>query len=123
MDWNDLRYVLALSRTGSLVAAAKALGVEHTTVARRIAAAERDLGVKLFSKSPDGHKTTPAGEQAVATALVVERAALALEAAVAGEDERPEGVVRVTTSEASCPSCCRTCRDSTRHIRPSGWRS
>ncbi|NLH82737.1 MAG: LysR family transcriptional regulator, partial [Phyllobacteriaceae bacterium] len=47
-DWDDLRVFLALVRAGSLSAAARALGVEHTTVARRIEGLERDLGVTLF---------------------------------------------------------------------------
>jgi DNA-binding transcriptional LysR family regulator len=103
MDWNDLRYVLALSRTSSLVAAARALGVEHTTVGRRIAAIERDLGVRLFSKTPEGHVPTAAGVRAIATAEAVERATQDLEAAIAGVDGKLEGVVRVTTSEGFLP--------------------
>ncbi|MFI5301494.1 MAG: LysR family transcriptional regulator [Polyangiales bacterium] len=103
MDWNDLRHVLALARGGSLVAAARALGVEHTTVGRRIAAIERDLGARLFAKTPDGHRLTPAGEQAFAAGEAMERVALGLEAAIAGRDGRPEGTVRVTTSEGFTP--------------------
>lgn len=103
MDWSDLKFVLALSRTGSLVAAARVLGVEHTTVSRRIAAVERDLGVRLFTKTPEGHRPTPAGERAIAAAETIERTVLDLEAAVAGGDERPVGIVRVTTTEGFFP--------------------
>ncbi len=103
MDWNDLRHVLALGRAGSLVAAARTLGVEHSTVSRRIAAIERDLGTKLFARMPERHRLTPAGERAFAAAETMERVVQGLEAAVAGGDERPEGTVRVTTSEGFAP--------------------
>jgi DNA-binding transcriptional LysR family regulator len=103
LDWNDLRHVLALARGGSLVAAARILGVEHTTVGRRIAAIERDLGAKLFARTPEGHRLTPAGERALAAAEAVEGIVHGLEAAIAGGDDRPEGTVRVTTSEGFTP--------------------
>lgn len=103
MDWNDLRYVLALGRGGSLVGAARALRVEHSTVSRRVAAIERDLGAKLFARTPDGHRLTEAGERAFAAGESVERLVQALEAAVAGGDAKPAGTVRVTTSEGFTP--------------------
>jgi DNA-binding transcriptional LysR family regulator len=103
MDWSDLRYVLALARSGSLVGAGRALGVEHTTVGRRIATLEKALGVRLFQHTPGSHQLTAAGERALAAAEVMERAICDLEAAIAGVDDRPEGVVRVTTSEGFTP--------------------
>jgi DNA-binding transcriptional LysR family regulator len=103
LDWNDLRYVLALGRGGSLVGAARALRVEHSTVSRRIGAIERDLGAKLFTRTPDGHRLTAAGERAFAAGESVERVVQALEAAVAGEDAKTGGTVRVTTSEGFTP--------------------
>lgn len=99
MEWGDLRYVLALADAGSMVAAARALGVEHTTVSRRIAALERDLGVRLFVRTPDGQHPTSAGEAAIATGRVLQRSILELETAIAGTDDRPSGTVRLTTSE------------------------
>lgn len=103
MNWDDLRHVLALSRTGSLVAAGRLLGVEHTTVGRRITSLEQDLGARLFSKTPDGHRPTSAGLQVISTAESVESAMLAMQAAVTGEDDRREGIVRLTTSEGFLP--------------------
>jgi DNA-binding transcriptional LysR family regulator len=99
MEWSDLRYVVALADAGSMVAAARTLGVEHTTVSRRIAALERDLGVRLFMRTPDGQGPTSAGEAAIATGRVLQRAILELESAIAGTDARPSGTVRLTTSE------------------------
>ncbi len=103
MDWNDLRFVLALGREGSLVGAARALRVEHSTVSRRITAIERDLGAKLFARTPDGHRLSEAGKRAFAAGESVEREVQALEAAVAGGDAKPQGTVRVTTSEGFTP--------------------
>lgn len=103
MEWGDLRYVLALADAGSMVAAARALGVEHTTVSRRIAALERDLGVRLFMRTPDGQRPTSAGEAAIATGRALQRSIAELETAIAGTDDRPSGTVRLTTSEGFVP--------------------
>lgn len=99
MEWSDLRYVVAIGDTGSMVAAARALGVEHTTVSRRIAALEHDLGVRLFMRTPDGQRPTSAGEAAIATGRALQRSIQELETAIAGADSRPAGTVRLTTSE------------------------
>ena len=63
MNWNDLRYFLELSRNGRLLSAASRLGVNHTTVSRRIAALEDALGVKLFEQDESGFHLTTAGER------------------------------------------------------------
>src|SRR5258708_26795911 len=60
-DWSDVRYFLELSRAGTLVSAARRLRVDYTTVGRRLAALERDLDAKLFSRTPDGLALTEAG--------------------------------------------------------------
>jgi DNA-binding transcriptional LysR family regulator len=99
-DWNDLRYFLAVSRAGSLAGAARSLGVRHTTVGRRIEALEAALAASLFTRTPDGFILTESGTAIMPFAEQAERAADAVERRVAGGDERVEGVVRVTTSEA-----------------------
>lgn len=99
MEWGDLRYVVALADAGSMVAAARALGVEHTTVSRRIAALERDLGARLFVRTPEGQRPTSAGEAAIATGRALHRSILELQSTIAGADDRPSGTVRLTTSE------------------------
>mgnify|MGYP000485206978 CR=1 FL=1 len=103
MEWGDFRYVLALAEAGSMVAAARALGVEHTTVSRRIAALERDLGVRLFVRTPEGQRPTSAGEAAIATGRALRQSILDLETAIAGTDDRPSGTVRLTTTEGFFP--------------------
>lgn len=68
MDWNDLRYVPAVSREGTLAAAARRMRVDQTTVARRLAEAERGLGARLFERIDGGLRPTRAGEAAIAQA-------------------------------------------------------
>jgi len=71
-DWNDLRYFLAVTTAGSLSAAARALGVEHTTVSRRIEALERVLSVRLFDRFARGWTLTEAGKALLPQAQRVE---------------------------------------------------
>jgi DNA-binding transcriptional LysR family regulator len=99
LDWNDLRYFLAVCRAGTLMGAARSLGVRHSTVGRRVDALEGALGVSLFVRTPDGFLLTEAGNEIVPFAEEAERAAAAIERRVAGGDTRVEGVVRVATSE------------------------
>ena len=58
LDWNDLRYFLAVCRAGTLVGAARSLHVRHSTVGRRVEALEAALGVSLFMRAPDGFAAT-----------------------------------------------------------------
>ena len=72
MNWDDLRFFLALSREGSVSRAGKALGVNHTTVARRIGALEDQLGTRLFDRMADGYEMTQAAENMYEHALRIE---------------------------------------------------
>ena len=96
VDWNDVRYFLALSRLGSVRAAAAALGVSHSTVGRRVEALEIQLAARLFDRSRDGFTLTRAGEMMVPGAERVEREMAALELELTGQDERLAGQVRIT---------------------------
>lgn len=97
LDWNGLRHVLALARTGSYAAAARRLGLDATTVARRIRAIETGLDARLFERGPDGaQRPTQAGEIAVARAEAIEAEIGGLTAAVRGTDTAAAGTVRVT---------------------------
>jgi DNA-binding transcriptional LysR family regulator len=78
IDWEDVRFFAALVRHGSLSAAARALTVKHTTVARRIAALEQELGTTLFKRRPTGYELTAAGRSALEAADAMESAASAL---------------------------------------------
>ncbi len=100
LDWNDLRFFLAVCRVGTLASAARDLRVRHSTVGRRVEALEQALGVSLFTRTPDGFVLTDAGAEIRPLAEEAERAATAIERRVAGGDKRIEGTVRVTASEA-----------------------
>jgi DNA-binding transcriptional LysR family regulator len=99
MQWDDLRYVLAVASAGSLAGAARSLGVNHTTVLRRVDAFEKNLGLRLFERLPTGYVLTAGGEELIATARHVDETVTALERKLAGQDLRLSGVVRVTTTD------------------------
>jgi DNA-binding transcriptional LysR family regulator len=94
--WDDVRYFLAASEQGSFSAAARALGVEQSTVSRRIAALEEELGGALFVRGRSGLVATERGAQILPLARDVQRSMLELVDASAQE---VEGVVRVATTE------------------------
>ena len=91
IDWDDIRYFLAVARRGSITSAARDLGVNHSTVSRRIAAFEDNLGVRLFDRIATGYNLTPAGQEMVPSAQRMEEEALGLDTALSG-------VLRVTTA-------------------------
>ena len=97
MDWDDLHYVLAAARAGTLAAAARRLGVDQTTVARRLAAAQSGIGARLFDRRDGLLQPTAAGIAAIAHAERVEQEIGALETAIAGSDAVTAGVVRITS--------------------------
>ena len=97
MEWSDLRHVLALARAGTLAAAARRLGVNQTTVARRLRAAEWALGTRLFGRRDGVLYPTATGEAAVARAARVEQEIEALESGARGSEAGVSGLVRLTT--------------------------
>lgn len=99
-QWDDVRFFLAVARTGSLSGAARILRVGHVTVGRRISALERRLAAKLLSRTPDGFTVTAAGQAILTQCGAMESAALDLERVAAGRDTHATGTVRVTTTEA-----------------------
>lgn len=99
VNWDDLRFVAALSRAGSLAKTAQALGVDHTTVGRRVEAAERDLGLRLFTRTSAGYVLTQEGELLIAPLRQVEDAVSSLERGVNAQRGVLEGTVRVTSPE------------------------
>lgn len=96
LDWDDIRYFLAVSRTSSIRRAALELGVNHATVSRRIGQFEKQLGVRLFEKLPTGYVITSAGEEISSLAEHMEGQANALERKVYGRDMGLTGKLRVT---------------------------
>ncbi|HEY0053129.1 MAG TPA: LysR family transcriptional regulator, partial [Caulobacteraceae bacterium] len=98
-DWSNLSTFLAVARTGRLTAAARLLGADHTTVARRITALERDLGARLFERRPTGYGLTGHGERLLPRAEAMESLALAAAGDLGGADLAVSGVVRLGAPE------------------------
>jgi DNA-binding transcriptional LysR family regulator len=98
-DWGDLKVFIAVARAGSTLAAARELGVNQTTVARRIVALEAALGARLFDRHQDGYRLSECGRQMIAQAERVEAEAETLARLVAQRKRDLSGVVRVTTPE------------------------
>lgn len=95
----DLPLILALSRERTLAGAAERLGVDLSTVFRRLNTLEARLRVRLFDRHPRGYQLTTAGERAAGCAERVETELLALDRDITGRDQQLSGVVRVTASE------------------------
>jgi DNA-binding transcriptional LysR family regulator len=102
-DWDDARYFLAIHRTGTLSAAARRLGVNQSTVGRRLETLEEELGARLFVRTRDGYSASPAGEQLLPRAERMEEEAHAIARELVGHQERLTGSVRVTSSDAFGP--------------------
>ncbi|WP_426124361.1 LysR family transcriptional regulator [Pararhizobium sp. PWRC1-1] len=96
IDWDDIRYFLAVAREGSVRAAAERLGVNHTTVLRRIAQLEAGLGAQMFEKLPSGYRLTDAGEEILEFADQMQASSRQLETRVLGRDQSVRGLLRVT---------------------------
>lgn len=99
LDWNDLRYFLAVARHRSTLAAGRALRVSQTTVARRIAALEQAIGFPLFERRQAGYMLTPAGEDLVHRAEQVEASASSFSEAAAAQGRDVTGTVSLTVHE------------------------
>jgi len=98
-NWNDIRFFLLLSRTGSFVSAANQLRVTHSTVSRRISALEAALQTKLFVRTEKGCRLTPAGEQLLPLAEELEKTAVQFQAQVSGKDNLLSGTIRIGTPD------------------------
>ena len=101
-NWDDLRFVLAVAQSGSVSAAARALGVNHATVLRRIASFEDRHGTSVFDKSPRGYTIPPDRQGVIDAALEVETAILSVQRLIEGAQAPLRGVVRVTSTDTLC---------------------
>jgi DNA-binding transcriptional LysR family regulator len=99
-DWDDLRVFLTLATEGRLTAAARKLEVSHPTVSRRIKALEDAIGARLFDQLPDRFVLTAAGEELLADAREMERAAESIERRSVGLGDTTHGTVRISAGEA-----------------------
>src|SRR4051812_9814260 len=98
-DWNDLKAFLAVARGGSTLAAAKALGVNQTTAARRIETLEQAVSLKLFERGQTGSRLTEAGRDLLGEAERVERACEAFDNRAKAHQRGLTGSIRITCIE------------------------
>ena len=101
LSWDDFRYVKAIADTRSLGGAAQQLSVNHSTVFRRLAQIEGQLGSRLFERSRGGYALTPCGEEMVRLAERMGEDIVTFERQVTGHDLRPSGELRVTTNDTA----------------------
>jgi DNA-binding transcriptional LysR family regulator len=95
LDWDNLRYFLAVARAGKLTAAARRLGQGHTTVGRCIAALENLLGGKLFERRPEGYRLTETGQKLCHNVEAMESSVWSIQRDLAVCTQRIEGLVRI----------------------------
>jgi DNA-binding transcriptional LysR family regulator len=100
LSWDEFRLVKAIADAHSLVGAAEALGLNHSTIFRRLGAVEEALGARLFERSRSGYQPTAAGEEMVALATGMSDSVVEFERRVAGRDVKPSGELRVTTVDS-----------------------
>ena len=100
LDWNDLRYVVAVARGGSAAAAARALGVSHATVLRRIQALEQGIGTPLFERLSSGYVPTEAGRTLTDMGASIESALADTRRILDGRATELAGNVRFTTTDS-----------------------
>lgn len=100
LRWNDLQIVLAVAEHGSASQAARLLGINHSTVTRRINAFEKDHGVKLFERHPTGLKPTQVGQALLDVSRPIEDAVLKIEREILGQDLKLEGLITITTTDS-----------------------
>ncbi len=99
LQWDDLKYVLAIHEHGGLSGAGRALGVNHSTVSRRLAAIEAQMNARLFERFSTGLEATAAGQKAIKAAQQMEAQVLDLEVAVAGQDRQLQGQLKVSAPQ------------------------
>lgn len=99
MEWDDVRIFLAAARGGSFGEAARSLGVSHPTIGRRIKALEDEAAQPLFRRTKNGLVLTDAGDAVLALAESMENSALSMERRLAGNHERLEGILRISSAE------------------------
>ena len=100
-EWTDLRYFIAVHRAGSMGKAAATLGVNASTVSRRLSALEEALDVRLFERLPEGARPTQEGSELIEAAVAAEAAFANFARLAARDREQLSGRVRISAAPAS----------------------
>lgn len=100
LSWDDMCLVHAIADAGTLSGAARALKVSHPTAFRRLNRLEMKMGVRFFDRARDGYTATAAAEEVAALVRHLKTEVLAVERRIAGQDLRPSGTLRITTTDA-----------------------
>lgn len=116
MNWDDMKIFLAVARAGSISGGARKLGVQHSTVSRRIRQLEEQLGARLIERKKSGYELTAAGKNVKSAAIGMEREALGVDEAVVGNDTDLTGTLQVTAinnmaSSVLMPMFASFCKD------------
>lgn len=101
LNWDHLRYFVAVVKAGTVIGAARFLGVSHSTVLRSVSRLEKYLGIRLFDRVRSGYRVTPEGEEIYADALAMEEHAEALIRRAMGKHPTPEGLLKLVVSDGS----------------------
>lgn len=99
LNWDNLRYVLMVANKGSISAAARELGVNRSTVLRRIERFQQDLNCRIFDRSSDGYALTPEAEKMIDAAREVESTLYDMQRQIEGQELRLEGKLCITTTD------------------------
>ena len=99
MDWNQFQYFLKVADLGNLNAAARELGVNHSTVFRRIKSLEDRLNVRLFERTRKGYVLTEAGEEILGTVQLIEDQMFDIQRKLLGKDIRLSGNLKISTTD------------------------
>ena len=99
INWDNLRYVLMVAEKGSVAAASRELGVNRTTVLRRINTFQDNLNCLIFERSDSGYILTPEAEKMIDAAREVENTLFNMQRQIAARELRLEGELRVTTTD------------------------
>jgi DNA-binding transcriptional LysR family regulator len=121
-DWDDLKHLLAVARHGSTLAAGRALGVDQSTVQRRLAELERRLGHSLVERHPSGYRLTDFGREMLPAAERMAEAANAFEAHLQVAGATASGVIRMTCPEPIVKRLAQTALFDKFHARHPQWR-
>jgi len=117
-DWDDIRFFLAVARCGNVTSAAKVLGVNHSTVSRRIRALEEKHGVRLFERIATGYEMTDAGADIYELALELEQKNSQISRHLFGQDNRLQGKINITMPHDILEFCLMDELASFRDLQP-----